>query len=205
MKRTLLAVVAFGSLVSVPCSVMAAGISGQIGFFGGAQVVDKSLDPATLDSATGIAFDNPVAVTMASGNFASYLTAFSSTAQFTDFTFNPSSEVNPLWTAGGFSFVLTSIQIMAQNANELTLKGTGYVSGNGFEATTGSWNFSGFSSIGTSAVGQSFMFNAETITDLPTRGVPDEGNTLMLFGIAMAFGLGLMAVKQVSRPVTVRR
>jgi hypothetical protein len=139
-----------------------------------------------LDSATGIQFVNPSVVIVASGDFASYVSPWISQATFIpSFNFNPlsPSPVNPLWAAGGFSFTMNAVQIVYQDNLQLNLLGSGYISGNGFDATYGSWNFQG---------GGSGLFTFRANDSSAGVAVPDSGNTLVLLGGAF-IALGFMA------------
>lgn len=49
---------------------------------------------------------------------------------------------NAFFTIEGWSFELTSLSIIDQESDLLTLKGTGRLSGNGFDATDAIWSFS---------------------------------------------------------------
>ena len=62
----------------------------------------------------------------------------------TDFQFNPltPSPVS-LWSVGGFTFSMDIVSIVTQNATNLVLSGSGTITGNGFEATEGTWEFTG--------------------------------------------------------------
>src|SRR4029450_13260 len=55
--------------------------------------------------------------------------------------FNPSTPTPGLWSVGGFTFDLLSSTIVTQTAKNLSIEGTGTVSGNGFDATAMDWSF----------------------------------------------------------------
>ena len=151
-------------------------IEGNIGFGGSVIPLDDSNVATTLDDAVSLDFMAGV-VTLSTLDFATHAPAFGTPAIFTDFTFAPfSGPIAPLWTAGGFSFTLNTININTQNASTLSLVGTGLVSGNGFEVTEGTFNFSA------NPAGSAFVFSAGT-------GIPLPG-TLALFGLGL-LGFGL--------------
>jgi hypothetical protein len=90
--------------------------------------------------------------------------------------FNPSTPTPALWSVGGFTFNLLSSTIVTQNASFLSIKGTGIVSGNGFEPTAMDWAFTTQSSGGRSR--QFFSFSAN-------GAVPDGGSAVALLGLAL--------------------
>lgn len=167
-----------------PGTAAAQLITGDIGFGGAFTPADGSFASIALQSATSIDYNgNQIqdtgsgVVVLATGDFSPLL---NSVATLTDFTFNPFSAggVNPLWIAGGFSFALSSLSIATQDANTLSLVGTGTVSGNGFLATLGSWNFTG------NPAGSAFTFSAGTG---PVAPVPEPEIYAM-----MGIGLGVI-------------
>ncbi|MEW5756203.1 MAG: PEP-CTERM sorting domain-containing protein [Pseudomonadota bacterium] len=122
----------------------AAFISGDITFAGGAK--NSSFNPLT---ATVIDFNGdgdlndtakPLVVTT-SGDFAS-VDGFIATFKEFDFTTPATPVVNPLWAVGGFSFRLDSVSVSYRDSTNLVLKGSGILSGAGFDDTKGSWSMS---------------------------------------------------------------
>ncbi len=121
-----------------PGTAVAQQITGDIGFGGVFKPANNSFASAPLGNATSIDYNgNGIQdtglgfVVLATGDFAT-LAPVGSFASLSDFLFNPlpAGGVNPLWSAGGFSFALDSIFIDTQNASTLSLIGTGTVSGN---------------------------------------------------------------------------
>src|SRR4030095_7655965 len=92
--------------------------------------------------------------------------------------FNPSTPTPGLWIVGGFTFDLASCTIDNQTAKDLTISGTGTVSGNGFDATTMTWMFTSQNAGGQNM--QEFSFSANS------NSVPDGGSAVALLGIALA-------------------
>jgi len=130
--------------------------------------------------ATGVNWANNVGniqVTTFTGNITG-LTAYTTTGNLEDFTFNPSAAVNPLWTMGGYSFAATSFSIVAQNASFLNVSGVGTMKKSGFEDTAGTFTYTA------NATGVDSFSWAASSSAVPLPG------TLALFGLGLA-GLGL--------------
>jgi hypothetical protein len=168
-------------------SLQAIPISGEIHFLGTYAPIDSNGAQASLGTATGLDFNNPSLVVGASGDFSSYVTPWMSTATFVDaFNFNPlAPSPVQLWSAGGFNFTMTAVDVITQTDSLLSLLGTGQISGNGFEATAGTW----------SLWGGRFLFYANdkgvpgSSSDSDPVRVADGGSTLMLLGAAL-LGIG---------------
>ena len=90
--------------------------------------------------------------------------------------FNPSTPTPALWSVGRFTFDLLSATVVTQNAQFLSITGTGIVSGNGFDPTNTEWSFTSQNAGG--RPGTIFSFSANGIA------VPDGGMTVALLGIA---------------------
>ncbi len=178
---------AVASIIVGTLSCSAVTISGEIHFACAFTPIDSAENPVSLLNATGIKFQNPVAVLISSGDFSS-VTPYVDTATFIDsFQFLPSlnpSPVDPLWTVGGFSFRLENVTVTTHNGIDLDLFGTGYLYGNGFDETYGTWNFQGGS-----AGGGMFSFKADN------AAVPDGGETLLLLGMSL-LGVAVFASRR---------
>jgi hypothetical protein len=105
-------------------------------------------DPLTIYNTTGLDFndgdpnDTPVVATNATVATAtgSFLAILGSAAQVRDFTFaTPPGAAYAVWTAGNFSFYLTSVTIDV-NAPWLRVFGDGYVDATGYTRTLGYFN-----------------------------------------------------------------
>ncbi len=96
--------------------------------------------------------------------------------------FNPSTPTPGLWSVGGFTFDLLSSTVVTQNAQFLSISGTGIVSGNGFDPTAMEWSFTAQNAGGRPRT--IFSFSANGVA------VPDGGTTVMLLGAALG-ALGL--------------
>lgn len=174
MKKFLFASLAV--LFLMASSASASLIVGDIGFSGGFTPVEADgTTPTTLALADGVDILGDVATVSfpLTGDFATF-SSLGSVATFNDFVFDPfpGSGITPLWTVDGFSFDLTNVTIVAQSSLGLTLAGTGVVTGNGFSATPGTFNFSG------NPVGGSFNFSSGV-------AVPEPISALVWGGLAM--------------------
>lgn len=178
------------SLFALPAASFAVAIDGELGIAGTLSPtcsVDPSPDPCTMDIADGLTFadsgaGNEFLVTFATGEFALDGLGFGDIGSIVDFQFNPlsPSPVDPLWTISGdavdWAFALETVIILEQNANFINLRGTGTLSGTGYEDTLGIWTLS------TDSANQdlTFSWSSTTLAAEP--------------GIALLFGLGLVGV-----------
>jgi hypothetical protein len=180
--KTILAVLATGVISCALFSQQAQAdpIVGNI-TFGGA----VNLDTASAGTATAVTawygfggVGNPLVVD-ADGDFLTYVTPGVSSAVFaTPWTFN-SGPVANFWSVGGFTFNLTVSSIFSQGGNPagVIVTGYGWIFGNGFDPTFGTWAFS----TQDPSAGQParFSFSAASGT------VPDSGSTVALLGLAI--------------------
>jgi len=173
--KLILAVLAAGCVASTFTSPQAQGamINGAITFSGGAV-----FDTSSLATATRVNTFTDVAVTSSDGDFGSVAVGDSVTMAM-PYIFMPSTATPSLWSVDGFTYDLASSTVVLQNADFLIISGTGTVSGNGFDATTGTWSFTAQSPDANGV----FSFSAATGGQ---GGVPDGGTTVALFGIALA-------------------
>jgi len=185
MKKTLVKGIALafvGSLL-VAGSASATQISGEI-VFGGTwnpyewadddndSTTPETLVSSTLGDAEYIDF-RTARVFDATGDL---LSAIGNAVTYTDFTFSPSLDPNPvtLWSVDIFTFIMNDVNILVQNTNTLSLAGTGIISASGFENTLADWNF-------TSQEGQTlFSWSASSSAPVP------EPATMLLMGTGLA-------------------
>ena len=147
-------------LFSVAMEVAAVPITGEIGMGGNFIAVDSSWQETDMLTATGVDFDpNLFIVNTATGSF----DGVSTLGSITDFQFDPTlgvndgfdgvttvSSIEAFWTIDGFSFELTSaVKLSTSSDTFLDIDGTGIISGNGFDATPGTWSFTGDNTGGT--------------------------------------------------------
>ena len=152
-------------------------ITGSIDITGNSVVLDDGTNATGinwLDLDPVTAGDQGV-VSAASGSFASLSTFPQTIATLTDFTF-ASLPVADLWSAGIFSFELTSVTVDSFTKGQLlNLSGSGVISAAGYADTAGVWDYS-------SQSGLSFSSNT----------VPEPS-------IAALIGLGLLGFGFLSR------
>lgn len=153
-------------------NVMAVPITGTIGFGG-----DWSRSGNTIN------FVGTPSVEIVSGDLATTI-SFNDTTSFNDLTFSPFVSPHALWTLGGFSFALQSVNVVFDNNNQfIILDGTGILSGNGFDATTTNWDLST----------NNLTFSTSNVTQ--EVSIP-EPTSMILLGIGM---LGLVGAKRFGR------
>ena len=129
---------------------------------------------AIVSQATGDL--NTVAIVTQAENFASP----SAATLATNWSFN-SGAINPFWQVGGFTFQLTSSSVNSQTNTFLDVSGSGFITGNNFESTPGTWTFN--------ITNQSSAFSFQSAT----ASVPDGGASLALLG------MGLIALEGLRR------
>ena len=164
-------------LFSAAMEVAAIPITGDIGMGGNFAAVDNTWASTDIDLATGIDFDpNLFIVNSTTGSFSAVT---STTGIIQDFQFGAGtgselginddfggvtavSSIIDFWSIDGFSFELTSVvKLSTSSTTFLDLDGTGIISGNGFDATMGTWSFTGDN------VGGTFTWSAGTTVPEP--------------------------------------
>ena len=164
---------AAGGVVS---SLQAMPVTGSIDFGG---VV--TFDTMSLATATRVNVWNSSFVLQDSGSFSS-ISAGTNVTMAPSWIFNSGTPSVPmpgpatahLWQVGGFNFDLSASVVATQTANFLNVTGTGTITGNGFDATPGTWSFTSSDSSGQQQT--TFGFQTET------TAVP-EPSTLALLAI----------------------
>ena len=154
-------------------SAQATQISGAIDFAG-----EVSFDTTSLKTATMVTQWHMAVVSGTSGDFSS-VALNSNVAFVTPYVFNPPTAYASLWSVGGFTFELVSSSIDLQTNKFLNVSGQGFVTGNGFDRTPGTWTFTSNRSNG--GTSRQFSFAANS-TAVPT---PDSGSTVALLGVAL--------------------
>ena len=183
MKKTLTMIAVAAAILGFSANVQANQINGSI-TFGGNATLDADASVATeVLSWHGFGNTGSPFVTGASYDFATFITPgpLTTVAIVAPWSFN-SGPISSFWTVGGFTFNLTSSTISSQGVGGVLVTGIGSISGNGFDITEGTWNFS----TQPGGIGTTFSFSASS------TAVPDGGNTLMLLGSALSvLGFGV--------------
>lgn len=179
----MLLALAIGALSTAAVSQsQAAFIIGDISFTGSV-ALNGPISTATqvnnfFDGAGNI---NKADIVLAAGNYAAFVTPGVTVATMAaPWIFNPSTATPALWSAGGFTFDLASSSIVLQNNvgnGFLVVSGLGTVTGNGFQATAGSWSFSA-NGPANGTTGR-FSFSAGT------NSVPEGGSSIALLGLGL--------------------
>ena len=168
------------ALLGVVSAVSATPITGEIGMGGNFIAVDSNWNATTTNLATGIDFNpNLFIVNNATGSF-SGVGAMGSIQDFqfgagtgTELGINDGfggitavSSIVDFWAIDGFSFELTSVvKLNTGSVTFLDLEGTGIMSGNGFDATMGSWSFTGENN------GSTFTWSAGSSVTVPEPAI----------------------------------
>ena len=161
-------------------------ITGHITFAGSVSLNTSSAATATAVVAGGWhSADGSGMPTVQSrdGSFAAFV-ANNAPVTFTALQWNfNSGPVTNFWTVGGFTFNLTASSITSQGgvpgvSGFVAVSGTGTISGNGFDSTFGTWNFSSQDP----SAGQPPVFSFSAATG----AVPDSGSTVAFLGLALA-------------------
>lgn len=130
--------------VAIVATVFSAGansalISGNLAYSaapGGAPwSFDSSSNPKTVTVGEG-------EVDSVSGDLATTISVGDSIASVT-FDYAPFSGPVTVWSLGGFSFDLTSVNVLFEDSSNLLLEGAGIVSAAGFDNTGFTWTFTG--------------------------------------------------------------
>ncbi len=177
-----------GSLLAVALFTTVASaipVSGNITISGGA-----TMDNNNLSLASAVTAWSNVKVASEDGSFIPFVSDGDAVTMAAPWTFNPSTPTPALWSVDGFTFDLAKITSVIRfavgTAKFLTVVGDGWVSGNDFDRSEGSWSFSTQTP---SAQGR-FSFSAAT----SVAAVPDGGMTIIMLGVALS-GLGIMRRK----------
>ena len=186
MNKTLLSAASILLLALTLGTASAASINGAITFSGGAV-----LDNASINTATSVVSWVDPLVSSRDGDFIGLVDVGEDVALVAPWTFT-SGAVDNFWSVGGFSFDLTSSTTFLKTANNLIVNGTGFITGNGFASTAGSWSLSSQAppagQIIDGVTTQVFSFSAAAAA----TSVPDGGTTAVLLGASL-LGLGLIS------------
>jgi hypothetical protein len=176
-------------------NVSAAFINGDIAFgtaIGASwKPADNLLNTGTATTATadGIVFESGIdpspidegIVTSAFGDFAAV--TLGTFVDFNDFVFDPLVPGTQLWTftsGGAYSFSMSTINVVSQTANSISLEGTGIASIDGFDDTGGDFTLT----LNQSGEAFSFSSSASVVVPVPAAAWLFGSGVLGLVGIA---------------------
>ena len=196
LKTAFIALAGVGLLAG---SAFADQIEGGLSMTGTWTPINASGAEVAIPDATGIDFngwvqgqeENTFLVSTRTGDFE--VLAAGAIGEITSFQFNAFTPVDPLWSVGGFAFVMDSwdynVDSIKAGGPYLDIYGVGTVSGNGFDPTPGDWSFTG-----QGADSANFSWSAST----SSSPVPEPATMLL-------FGTGLMGLAAVGRRRKVNR
>lgn len=182
LTKMILAVLATGVISCALFSQQAQAdpIVGNITFGGAVNLNTASAGTATAVTAWhGFGGVGNPRVVDADGDFLAFVNPGITQALFgaTPWFFNTVVPIANFWSVGGFAFELTTSSIFSQGGGGVIVTGYGWITGNGFDRTYGTWAFSTQDpSAGRPA---RFSFSAAEGT------VPDSGSTMALLGLAI--------------------
>jgi hypothetical protein len=185
--------------LAMSTAAQAAYINGYLDFGLGSLVLKDSAGNTTsnFNAVRGIAFNGTTKVNVAGGDFAGVL---GSTVAFNQnpWVFDPVS-TGDLWNVGGFTFNVQSATYAVQtlnNTSSLVVVGTGFVKGNSFKDTAGTWVLTTQrSNLGTGANRTELSWSSSASSE-GGRDVPDGGTTLAMFGVTLLGLCGARALRK---------
>lgn len=177
-------------------AVLAFGITSQAAFingsgqFSGQTVLSAANDftPAGLAGADQVDISTSAIITGESGDFAPFLTPFSTSFSIPAFQFDPSIYINQILNSfGGFSADLIQWDSLVQGPTSISLVGDAVFYGNGFQPTFGQVSLS-YTKV---EISDEVSFSGTFAAFGSDEGLPDAGGTVALLGIAVT-GLALL-------------
>jgi hypothetical protein len=155
--------------------VQAVQITGNITFAGTCTLNTNSASTATMVTGWhGLGAGGLPQVQSHDGSFNGLVNDGDAVTIAFPWSFN-SGAVPNFWTVDGFVFNLSSSSITMQTGGSVTVEGTGFISGNGFDMTSGTWSFT----TQNPSAHARFSFSASS------GSVPDGGSAVALLGIAL--------------------
>lgn len=173
MKTNIIkATAALFAALAFSAAAFAGPISGAITFTGSVQ-----FDTGSAGTATAVTSWSNTLVQSVDGDLDTFINpgaAVTFVAPWSLNTPNGNPAIDDFWSVGGFAFDLHSSSVVFQTTSFggfVSVGGSGLVSGNGFDATAGSWTFTSQNP----EAGGTFSFSAGT-------DVPDNGMTALFLG-----------------------
>ena len=156
--------------------VQAVPITGNITFTGTCSLNTKSASTATMVTGWhGLGAGGLPQVASHDGSFNGIVTDGDAVTIAFPWSFN-SGAVPNFWRVDGFVFNLTTSSVSMQGGGAVAVAGTGTISGNGFDLTSGTWSFT----TQNPSAHSRFSFSAAA-----GQAVPDGGSGVALLGIAL--------------------
>jgi len=179
LHKILLAIIAAVTSVGLLSSAQATPITGMLNIGGTA-----TFDTTSLTTAHSATFSDELVLGGNTGTFAGF--AIGTPVVMADYTFDPSTITDGLWSVNGFTFNLLSSTVVSRSATFLSISGTGIITGPaGFDATAGVWAFTSQNAAGHPHY--TFWFYEKTV-----GAGPGSGMTLVLLGTGL---MGLAAFR----------
>jgi VPDSG-CTERM motif len=163
-------------------------ITGTVTFAGGVEMDTGTVNTATMVTGWLDQMGNMPHVTSRDGSFTAFVMIGDTATFHAPWSFN-SGAIASFWSVDNFTFDLIASSIVSQAGGFLTVSGTGTISGNNFDPTSGSWSFTAQDQ----PAGGVFSFSAST------SAVPDGGSAVALLGLAFAGIEGLRRFLRVRR------
>jgi hypothetical protein len=176
LSKTILAVLVTTVTGGLFCQhVQAVPMSGNITFLGTVSLNTNSASTATMVIGWhGLGLGGLPQVASHDGDFNGFVNDGDAVTIAFPWSFN-SGKVPNFWSVDGFVFNLTSSSITIQGSGAVTVAGTGTISGHGFDAAAGTWNFTT----------QNPSANSRFSFSSAGGAVPDGGSGVALLGIAL--------------------
>lgn len=193
LKKTSRIGAAVVAAIALTSAAQAAYIVGSIDFGGGlAAIRDSTGTPLTSSQSwildgKQVDFQGTTTVNYVSGTFAAP-SLLGNTVVFNQdpWTFSPLS-TGALWTVGGFTFNVQAVAVTG-TADSLVISGTGTVTGNDYQTSSGTWRYSNQRVDDANNPTRSAFSWSSSATS-----VPDGGTTIALLGLSL---LGLHGVRR---------
>jgi protein with PEP-CTERM/exosortase system signal len=189
LTKTILTLIAAGLVLTALSTqeAQAAKITGRLDIAGSVMFDSSALQNVNQvnqwrDINGNIGFSNVAAF---NGSYVGFVNLGDQATMATPWIFGPAT--SGLWNVDGFTFDLLGSTVVTQNAQFLDIRGTGIISGNGFDPTASNWAWTIQNAGGNRLF---FSFSANNSTQ-----VPDGGSTVALLGI------GLGAIEFIRRKI----
>ena len=193
IKKYLATMLGAAVLVAAAATSQASLITGSVTFIGGATLGDAANATTTdLSAATQVkSWVNPGGVLSVDGILGTTITAGSTPVVFSlaPWKFSYAGPTAKLWSAGGFDFFLETSTVYSQSSSFLNVTGMGYMVGNGYDQTMGTWSFT----IPSGASNGKFSFAAAS------AAVPEPSTVVAGALLLLPFGMSTVRILRKSK------